>query len=31
MGCEMHRWLVRRGWASDDAGFEVCADDRCKI
>ena len=31
MGCELHRWLVRRGWASDDAAFEVCADDRCKI
>jgi hypothetical protein len=31
MGCELHRWLVRRGWASDDAAFEVCADGRCEI
>jgi len=31
VGCEIHRWLVRRGWASDDPGFEVCAGGRCQI
>jgi hypothetical protein len=31
VGCEIHRWLVRRGWARGDAGFEVCAGGRCEI
>ena len=31
VGCEIHRWLVRRGWAKDDPGFEVCAGGRCDI
>ena len=31
VGCELHRQLVKRGWANDDAGIERCADDRCEI
>jgi hypothetical protein len=31
VGCELHRQLVKRGWATDDAGIERCAGDRCEI
>jgi len=31
VGCEIHRWLVRRGWAKDDPGFELCAGGRCNV
>src|SRR4051812_30137041 len=31
LGCEMHAFLVRRGWAAKDADFEVCAGGVCEI
>jgi hypothetical protein len=29
LGCEMHGLLVRHGWATKDAAFEVCAHGAC--
>jgi hypothetical protein len=29
LGCKIHGLLVRRGWAGDDHGYEVCADGSC--
>jgi hypothetical protein len=29
LGCKIHGLLVRRGWAGDDPGYEVCADGSC--
>ena len=29
LGCEIHAWLVRRGWARKDEAFEVCAGGVC--
>jgi hypothetical protein len=29
LGCKIHGLLVRRGWASDDPEYEVCADGSC--
>jgi hypothetical protein len=29
LGCKIHALLVRRGWAADDPGYEVCADGSC--
>jgi hypothetical protein len=31
LGCELHRWLVRRGWARDGSDIELCAGGRCEI
>lgn len=31
LGCEMHRLMVRRGWATRDDAFEICARDSCTI
>lgn len=31
LGCEIHGLMVRRGWATKDAAFEVCAHDACAI
>lgn len=31
LGCEIHGQLVRRGWASDDEAFEVCARGACDV
>ncbi len=31
LGCKIHGLLVRRGWATKDAAFEVCADGSCEI
>jgi hypothetical protein len=31
LGCKIHALLVRRGWASKDAAFEVCSHGECKI
>jgi hypothetical protein len=31
VGCEMHAFLVRRGWASKDAAFEVCVGGVCDV
>jgi Domain of unknown function (DUF4395) len=25
IGCRLHAWMVRRGWATRDAAFEVCS------
>src|ERR1700760_1638785 len=30
LGCQMHRLLVRRGWAGGDPDYEVCADGSCE-
>jgi hypothetical protein len=30
LGCKIHGVLVRRGWAHNDADFEVCADGSCE-
>jgi len=31
MGCQIHGWLVRRGWVTKDPAFEVCAGGACEI
>ena len=31
LGCKIHALLVRRGWASSDPEFEICAQGECKV
>jgi hypothetical protein len=31
LGCKIHALLVRRGWTSKDAAFEVCAHGVCEV
>lgn len=31
LGCKIHALLVRRGWASEDPEFEICAHGECKV
>ena len=31
LGCKIHALLVRRGWATKDPAFEVCAHGECKL
>ena len=31
LGCKIHSLLVRRGWATKDPGFEVCAHGECDL
>lgn len=31
LGCEIHGFLVRQGWAQKDRAFEVCANGACAI
>ena len=31
LGCKIHGLLVRRGWTSKDAAFEVCAHGACEV
>jgi hypothetical protein len=31
LGCRIHGLLVRRGWAAEDAEFEICADGSCEL
>ena len=31
MGCEIHGFLVRRGWATKDEAYEICAHGACEI
>jgi len=31
LGCEIHALLVRRGWATKDPHFEICAGGVCEI
>ena len=31
IGCEIHGLLVRRGWASKDPAYEVCAHGACSV
>ena len=31
MGCEIHGFLVRRGWATKDEAYEICANGVCEI
>ena len=31
LGCKIHSLLVRRGWASTDPAFEVCAHGECEL
>jgi hypothetical protein len=31
MGCQIHGFLVRRGWASKDPNYEICAHGACAI
>ena len=31
LGCEIHGFLVRRGWARKDEAFEICADGACAL
>ena len=31
MGCEIHGFLVRRGWATKDEAYEICANSACEI
>lgn len=31
VGCEIHGFLVRRGWAQKDPAYEVCAHGACSI
>ena len=31
VGCELHRILVRRGWATKDPAFEICSQNACEL
>jgi len=31
LGCEIHAYLVRRGWTTKDPAFEVCAGGVCEV
>jgi hypothetical protein len=31
LGCKLHAFLVRRGWASTDPAFEVCSGGECAV
>jgi hypothetical protein len=31
LGCEIHGFLVRRGWATKDEAYEICANGACEI
>jgi hypothetical protein len=31
LGCKIHGLLVRRGWATKDPAFEVCAHGACEL
>jgi hypothetical protein len=31
LGCKLHALLVRRGWATKDAAYEVCAGGECAL
>jgi hypothetical protein len=31
LGCEIHGFLVRRGWATKDEAYEICAHGVCEI
>ena len=31
LGCKIHALLVRRGWATKDEDFEICANGECEI
>jgi hypothetical protein len=31
LGCEIHGFLVRRGWARKDEAYEICANGACAI
>ena len=31
IGCELHAFLVRRGWTEKDPAFEVCAHGVCEV
>jgi Domain of unknown function (DUF4395) len=31
LGCKIHGLLVRRGWASKDAAFEICVHGECAV
>ena len=31
LGCKIHALLVRRGWASDDPAYEICAHGECTV
>jgi hypothetical protein len=31
LGCKLHGFLVRHGWAAEDEEFEICADGSCRV
>jgi hypothetical protein len=31
LGCELYSFMVRRGWRTPDAGFEICANGVCDL
>ena len=31
LGCEIHRFLVRRGWIERDVAYEICANGACAV
>jgi hypothetical protein len=31
LGCEIHGFLVRRGWATKDPAYEVCSNGACEL
>jgi hypothetical protein len=31
LGCKIHALMVRRGWATKDPAFEICAHGECKL
>jgi hypothetical protein len=31
LGCEIHAYLVRRGWRRDDPAYEICAGGACEV
>jgi hypothetical protein len=31
LGCEIHGWLVRRGWIARDEAYEICSRGACRV
>lgn len=31
LGCEIHGWMVRRGWVRRDTAFEICSGGACRV
>lgn len=31
LGCEIHGWMVQRGWVTKDAAYEICSHGACQV